>query len=44
MAPDLKATKETDGSPVLNNNGQVIGVIVPYGSYACVFQRACDIA
>ena len=30
----IKATKETDGSPVLNNNGQVIGVIVPYGSYA----------
>ena len=23
--------KETNGSPVLNNNGQVIGVIVPYG-------------
>ena len=30
----IKATKETDGSPVLSNNGQVIGVIVPYGSYA----------
>ena len=30
----IKATKETDGSPVLNNNGQVIGVIMPYGSYA----------
>ncbi|MYB95650.1 tetratricopeptide repeat protein, partial [Candidatus Poribacteria bacterium] len=30
----IKATKETDGSPVLNNKGQVIGVIVPYGSYA----------
>lgn len=30
----IKATKETDGSPVLNNNGQVIAVIVPYGSYA----------
>ncbi len=26
----IKATKETNGSPVLNNNGQVIGVIVPY--------------
>ena len=30
----IKATKETDGSPVLSNNGQVIAVIVPYGSYA----------
>ena len=30
----IKATKETDGSPVLDNSGRVIGVIVPYGSYA----------
>ena len=30
----IKATKETDGSPVLDNSGQVIGIIVPYGSYA----------
>ena len=28
------AAKKTNGSPVLNNNGQVIGIIVPYGSYA----------
>ncbi|MYA71530.1 tetratricopeptide repeat protein [Candidatus Poribacteria bacterium] len=26
--------KKTNGSPVFNNNGQVIGVIVPYGDYA----------
>ena len=26
----IQATKETDGSPVLDNNGQVIAVIVPY--------------
>ena len=26
--------KKTNGSPVLNNNGQVIGIIVPYGRYA----------
>ena len=26
--------KKTNGSPVLNNQGQVIGVIVPYGGYA----------
>ena len=32
----VKATtfNRTNGSPVLNNNGQVIGVIVPYGRYA----------
>ena len=27
-------SKKTNGSPVLNNNGQVIGVIVPYGRSA----------
>ena len=27
-------SKNTNGSPVLNNNGQVIGIIVPYGNYA----------
>ena len=27
-------SKKTNGSPVFNNNGQVIGVIVPYGDYA----------
>ncbi len=26
--------KKTNGSPVFNDNGQVIGVIVPYGRYA----------
>ena len=26
--------KKTNGSPVFNNSGQVIGVIVPYGGYA----------
>ncbi len=26
--------KKTNGSPVFNNKGQVIGVIVPYGGYA----------
>ena len=30
----IKATKEVDGAPVLSNKGRVIGVIVPYGSYA----------
>ena len=28
------AAKKTNGSPVFNNSGQVIGVIVPYGGYA----------
>ena len=28
------AAKKTNGSPVFNNNGQVIGVIVPYWGYA----------
>lgn len=28
------AAKRTNGSPVLDNSGQVIGVIVPYGGYA----------
>ncbi len=27
-------SNRTNGSPVLDNNGQVIGVIVPYGDYA----------
>ena len=27
-------SKSTNGSPVFNNKGQVIGVIVPYGGYA----------
>ena len=27
-------SKKTNGSPALNNNGQIIGVIVPYGRYA----------
>ncbi|MDE0401037.1 MAG: tetratricopeptide repeat protein [Candidatus Poribacteria bacterium] len=27
-------SKKTNGSPVFNNNGQVIGGIVPYGDYA----------
>ena len=26
--------KKTNGSPVFNNNGRVIGVVVPYGGYA----------
>ena len=28
------AAKKTDGSPVFNNNRQIIGVVVPYGGYA----------
>ena len=27
-------SKKANGSPALNNNGQIIGVIVPYGRYA----------